>query len=415
MSAPPELDGDRDFAVPTSSHLPELAQVTPDPPRPSSAPPEWRDELLTIACSVPIHDGVKAATRACVDALTRLFPGHAVGACVVDLDGGDRITHRRLPDGVLASGALDPARLFPNLRYEWACELDADLGGSTLHVAGASEDLSRKDSWQRRVGQQAATVLSATLRRARVVQQTREAQRDFAKVHGKIVQAEKLASLGQLVAGIIHELNNPLTSIVAYSDYLKRKGQKQKADADDLERLARINEAAERILKFSRDLVAYARPANDAPGPVPLVNIIEKALVFCEHEFAENGVDVVREWGPDIPSVHGIAGQLTQVFVNLFTNAAHAMSSRGGVLRVSLRSDPKSGVVIAEVSDQGTGIAAPDLVRIFEPFFTTKTDGRGTGLGLSIVREIVSTHGGSVSARSSESGTTFTLVVPISR
>jgi two-component system, NtrC family, sensor kinase len=115
-----------------------------------------------------------------------------------------------------------------------------------------------------------------------------------------------------------------------------------------------------------------------------------------------------------MPTVRGIAGQLTQVFVNLFTNAAHAMTERGGALTISALPQAASEIVLVEVADEGTGIAPQDLEQIFEPFFTTKTDGRGTGLGLSIVREIVLSHGGTLTARSNHGrGSIFTVTLPL--
>jgi signal transduction histidine kinase len=375
---------------------------------------DYREILLTLACAVPLQDGVRAATRMCVDTLSSLVRGCAVGACVVDLDGGSRIVHTRSPDGFPNVSPPDPARLFARMKYERVLDLGGDLGGSTLHIASDSEDVNAPGSRLSQIASSVATVLSSALRRARVFQQSRRADQDLLRLQSQIVQAEKLASLGQLVAGVIHELNNPLTSIVAYSDFLRKKALRQAADPEDLERLTRINEAAERILKFSRDLVAYARPAALDPGPVPLQVIIDKALVFCEHEFAENAVSVSREFADRLPPVRGIAGQLTQVFVNLFTNAAHAMSPKGGELTIRVSHEPAGGVVLVQITDQGVGIPSEDLDRIFEPFFTTKSDGRGTGLGLSIVREIVTSHGGCLSARSTPGdGTTFTLVLPV--
>jgi signal transduction histidine kinase len=229
-----------------------------------------------------------------------------------------------------------------------------------------------------------------------------------------MIQAEKLASLGQIVAGIVHELNNPLTSILAYADYLSRKRRARGQDddvEDDIERLRRIEEAASRILKFSRDLVAYARPSTEVPGPVSLSEVVGKALGFCEHEFKHIGVE--HHVAEELPPIRGVSGSLIQVFVNLFTNAAHAMSA-GGQLRILARLEPNARAVLVDVEDEGQGIEPENVPLIFEPFFTTKTDGRGTGLGLSIVRGIVDMHGGTVAVRSAPGrGTVFTLTLPL--
>jgi two-component system, NtrC family, sensor kinase len=217
----------------------------------------------------------------------------------------------------------------------------------------------------------------------------------------------------------VHELNNPLTSIVTYSEYLHNKSQAAPGladgtDREDAEKIRRIGEAALRILKFSRALVAYARPARHEPCAVNLHDIIERALVFCEHEFVEHGVRVEKHLPNGLPAVQGVSDQLTQVFVNLFVNAAHAMRARGGLLSIAVVADYQTERVHVEIADQGIGIDAANVERIFEPFFTTKPEGHGTGLGLSIVREIVKTHGGSLSAESVQGqGSVFRLCLPM--
>jgi signal transduction histidine kinase len=260
-------------------------------------------------------------------------------------------------------------------------------------------------------------VLASAVRRARLYLQAEESARSIRKLQAQVIQNEKLASLGQIVAGVVHELNNPLTSIIAYSDFLKRKAATREPyddQADDQERLRRIGEAAQRILNFSRDLVAYARPAADVPGTVQVQEIVEKALIFCEHELSGQAIRVVRELDTRIPPVRGMAGQLTQVFVNLFTNAAHAMSGQGGELGIRMVANREQETLTIEVADTGSGIAEDDMPQIFEPFFTTKTDGRGTGLGLSIVRGILDAHGGTIHASSAQGeGTVFTLTLPL--
>jgi two-component system, NtrC family, sensor kinase len=372
---------------------------------------DWLEALLRLSVELRIDLTLQEIAKRTVSTLAALLPDHALGVCVVDPLSGAQFVEARLPNDTTADHGRDPTRLFPRFAYEHVVMLDDDLGGSTLHLAGDDAGVVDPVSRGAQIVEQAARVLSSAMLRARAHHQVRETSGELNRLQAQVIQAEKLASLGQIVAGVVHELNNPLTSIVAYSDYLKKRAD-ARGDADDLERLARIGEAAGRILKFSRDLVAYARPTSEIPGPVFLFEVVDKALVFCEHEFVESQVMVDSHVGRALPPVRGIAGQLIQVFVNLFTNAAHAMCERGGVLKVS--AVPQSEDMRVEVVDEGVGIDEAVLDQIFEPFFTTKTDGRGTGLGLSIVRDIVTSHGGRLSAHSVvQRGTTFTLFLPL--
>ena len=386
----------------------------PSGPRPLAEegyPESWLDELLLLAEELPIDGGVRKVVIQCVDRAARLLPQCAIGACVADA-GGEPIVELRMPGHGSSSSSHDPTRLFPDFAHEKVYELGGDLVGATLHIASPSPNLELASSIESRIAERVARVLRSGIRNANVFQRARQSSLDVQRLQAKFIQAEKLASLGQIVAGVVHELNNPLTSIVAYSDFLRKKAKNEDADEGDVERLRRIGEAAQRILKFSRDLVAYARPSSDIPGPVMLEEVIDKALVFCEHEFSESRVQVSCNLST-MPPVRGIAGQLTQVFVNLFTNAAHAMTQRGGSLTISAQPHLSSDLVLVDVADEGTGIAPQDLEQIFEPFFTTKTDGRGTGLGLSIVREIVISHGGTLTAKSSPGkGSVFTVALP---
>jgi signal transduction histidine kinase len=181
-----------------------------------------------------------------------------------------------------------------------------------------------------------------------------------------------------------------------------------------VERLRRIGESAGRILRFARDLIAYAKPSIEPPSPVVIHSVIDQALVFCEHELERAAIRVERTFASDIGPVFGVRDQLTQVFVNLFTNACHAMDPAGGTLVVRTQPDGPRQRVRVSVGDTGVGIEPENLNRVFEPFFTTKTDGRGTGLGLSIVRNIVLLHGGAVTVESEpDRGTTFVVELPI--
>lgn len=235
---------------------------------------------------------------------------------------------------------------------------------------------------------------------------------ELRELEEQIVQAEKLATLGQLAAGVVHELNNPLTSISVYGEYLLRKGELAGYESADLEKLRRIVESADRILKFTRDLVTYARPSTEEPAFVRIRDVVEQSLVFCEHVVSEANAAVVKRYEDGEASVYAIKGQLHQVFINLITNACHALPVENGEIVVGTHDD-EEGYVRITVADNGSGIPTEARKKIFEPFFSTKGEGKGTGLGLSIVRNIVQQHGGTIEVRPREGGgTTFEIRVP---
>ena len=148
------------------------------------------------------------------------------------------------------------------------------------------------------------------------------------------------------------------------------------------------------------------------PVHVSIQNVVEQALAFCEHVLAEHGAQVERHFAEQLPPVRGMPEQLVQVFVNLFTNACHAMPGEGGQLLVATQLEGTRISVLVE--DNGHGIAVEHLPQIFAPFFTTKVDGRGTGLGLSIVKNIMDNHKAEIRAeRTDEGGARFILTFPV--
>jgi len=238
----------------------------------------------------------------------------------------------------------------------------------------------------------------------------------------QIVRAERLATLGELAAGVVHELNNPLTSITVYAEYLVRKLESQGAETSDVEKLRRIGASAQRILRFSRDLVQYARPSGRDLELVDLAHVVRQSVSICEHLVDRGGISLSVEVDDQLPAIQAIAGQLEQVLINLITNAVHAIESverdptrPPGADRVVVRAVVDSpSTVLVEVSDSGPGVGDEDRQRIFEPFFTTKPDGKGTGLGLPIVRNIVEQHRGQISVtRSDLGGAAFQVILPV--
>jgi signal transduction histidine kinase len=230
----------------------------------------------------------------------------------------------------------------------------------------------------------------------------------------QIIQAEKLATLGQLAAGVVHELNNPLTSISVYGDYLVRLFERG-GERGDLDKANKIVEGAGRIQKLTRDLMSYARPSGEYEW-VLLNDVVRQALTFCEHIVRRGEAEVTLALGDELPRVHGIRAQLHQVLINLITNAIHALPPPGGHVTIGTGLVDGGRAVEVRIADSGVGIGTLDRAHVFEPFFTTKKDGKGTGLGLSIVKNIVEGHGGQVRFESEVGmGTTFFITLPIQK
>jgi len=390
----------------------------------------WLDRLVVAACEMPVGEGETAVVQFMVRSLGEIFPECGVGACLVpplvpdappssasDVPAPDATgpveqqLFKYTPDGEERRGVgMDPTRLFPGFRFERVLDVER---GSTLHLACDDAQLEDDDSPMMHVVRRAALAMGRGLGLARGHAKATSDARELRALNVHMVQAEKLASLGQIAAGVVHELNNPLTSIVAYTDWLIRK-QGEAGDKDSLERLRRIGESASRILRFTRDLVAYARPSSEVPVPVSLRTVIEQALAFCEHVLAQHGAQVERRFADGVPPVRGMHEQLVQVFVNLFTNACHAMPAEGGHLVVSSELTGDAQHLLVVVTDNGHGISVEHLGQIFAPFFTTKVDGRGTGLGLSIVKNIMDNHHADIRAERDEGGgARFALLFPV--
>jgi PAS domain S-box-containing protein len=222
-------------------------------------------------------------------------------------------------------------------------------------------------------------------------------------------QAEKMAGLGRLASGIVHELNNPLTAVTMYADALHEKWAHGGGNPADLDKLKAIKDAGQRILKLARDLTTYARPSAARPEPVELQALLDQAALMCKPAFKEAGATVQRDYRP-APQVSGVRAALIQCFVNLVANAAQAVAP-GGTVRLGL--GPGPGGAVVTVADDGAGMAPDVLARAFEPFFTTRS-GRGIGLGLPIARGIVERHGGAIAVESEAGrGTTVTVTLPV--
>jgi two-component system NtrC family sensor kinase len=308
----------------------------------------------------------------------------------------------------------------------WLSQLGAPDIGLVLKQVGASGEPATREVKLPSVG---GAVLRAAFNVVTVRGQGGQADAILAigqdvtalrSLQSQVIHAEKLATVGQIAAGVAHEINNPLTSIQVCAEAVLRKAQKAVAgtaqnafEEPDVDRLKKIQEGAERIRRFARDLVSYARPSGSEVEKVSLNEVVEQGLSFCEHILSDAQAKLERDLHRSLPPIQAIRDQLLQVVINLVTNAAHALGERGGMVRVRTYKSTEATVSMA-VTDSGTGIRDEDRPHIFEPFFSTKPAGRGTGLGLSVVRNIIYSHGGQISFQTRPaSGTTFVVTLPI--
>jgi signal transduction histidine kinase/CheY-like chemotaxis protein len=237
-------------------------------------------------------------------------------------------------------------------------------------------------------------------------------------IQAKLVQADRLASLGVLSAGVAHEINNPLAYVLLNLEFLEREIDKLGVKADKLESLkGRLHDArhgAERVATIVRDLRTFARGDEGARTPVRLTSVLEAALNIANAEI-EPRARIVRRYD-EVPPADANANRLEQVFLNLLLNAAQAIPAgadpRDHRIEIGVRRSGEN--VFVDVRDTGVGMSAPILEKIFDPFFTTKPAGVGTGLGLPICQSIVRALGGELSVQSApDEGSCFTVSLPI--
>ena len=222
-------------------------------------------------------------------------------------------------------------------------------------------------------------------------------------------QNEKLSALGELLAGVAHELNNPLSIVVGYSQLLSG----ELTDPKQLDRIGRITMAAERSARIVKTFLAMARQKPARMEPVDLADVIETAVDVAAYGLRTAGGRLLVNCAPDLPLVEADKDQMVQVLSNLIVNAEHAMKGMGREARLSIRAQVREGWVDVAIADNGTGMDADTRARIFEPFFTTKEIGSGTGFGLAFCHRIVTSHGGDLTVSSTKgTGSQFTISLP---
>jgi PAS domain S-box-containing protein len=232
---------------------------------------------------------------------------------------------------------------------------------------------------------------------------------DAATLQAKLIHAEKMAAVGQLVSGVAHEVNNPLTAILGFADLLMDNQEVPESARRDLRV---ILQEAQRTKQIVQNLLSFARQMPPQRKPVQLNVVLRRTLQLRAYDFHSRGVEVVEHLDQALPYVIGDAHQLQQVFLNILNNAYDAVREAASAARIEIATSRQNGFVEISFRDNGHGISFPE--RIFDPFFTTKEVGEGTGLGLSICYGIVREHGGEILCHNNEGseGATFIVRLP---
>jgi PAS domain S-box-containing protein len=255
-----------------------------------------------------------------------------------------------------------------------------------------------------------APLAAAALENNHLLHDLQQQMDKLKEAQAQLIQAAKLAAVGELAAGVAHELNNPLTSIMGFAELLLHDTPADAPARHDLEVIAK---QAARARDIVRNLLGFARQTKPQRVPASVNQVFQQTMDLVRQLIEKSRIDIVEEYASDIGLLTLDSGQMKQVFLNLITNAAHAMPL-GGTMRV--RTACESGEVAISISDTGEGIPPEIQEHIFEPFFTTKPVGQGTGLGLSVSLGIIQAHAGRITVESrAGQGSTFTVWLPANK
>jgi signal transduction histidine kinase len=228
----------------------------------------------------------------------------------------------------------------------------------------------------------------------------------------QLIQSEKLSSLGQLAASIAHEVNNPLSGVLTYTQLLAKKIESDKFSKESaLDYLSKMESELTRSTGLVRNLLDFARQSAPVPVETDLNDVVNRVLELTAHSAKLNKVEVIKELDPSLPKLTADPNQLQQVFTNLVVNAIQAMPEGG---KLTLRTSHEKGQLKLDVQDTGYGIPPENMRKLFTPFFSTKKEVKGVGLGLAISYGIIQRHRGKIEVQSVEGkGTTFTVQLPV--
>src|SRR2546426_3542321 len=271
---------------------------------------------------------------------------------------------------------------------------DNPIGIMGVSSREAREYSSNDENLLVAIGRQLAT----TIEKVRLYEETCRAYEDLRCTQEQLLQSEKMSAVGQLISGVAHELNNPLTAILGYAQLLETEGLNDRAS----DFVRKLFKQAQRTHRVVQNLLSFARQRKPQKQDVDIRKVLDETLALRDYDLKVNNILLEREIEAAISAVTADPHQLEQVFLNIINNAVDALleAGKGGTLKVCIYA--KDGNVYTEFHDSGAGIKEPN--RIFDPFYTTKSVGKGTGLGLSICYGIVKEHGGDIPARNRPGG-----------
>lgn len=348
---------------------------------------------LENARLVELLSSAKREWEKTVDAISQAI-------CIVDAHGTVRRANRVFAELIQTPVTAIPGRpwinLLPPAWSDPVARAVSEPGGASIEI---------------RVGERTMLLTAIPMADPGSAVLVFEDQTDRRRLQEQLIQSEKMSAIGQLIAGVAHDLNNPLASVVGFSDFLAEAGE---IPASLAEPLQVIRQEAERAATIVKNLLSFARSQEGERARQPIKPLLESTLVLLRNQLMAHKVEATLEVEPGLPDVEANANQIKQVFVNLINNACQAIASDAPSGRIWITAKPVDDWVTVSVTDSGPGIPDEVAARAFEPFFTTKPEGEGTGLGLSISQGIVKEHGGRITLESRPgSGATFIVQLPV--
>jgi PAS domain S-box-containing protein len=250
--------------------------------------------------------------------------------------------------------------------------------------------------------------LATTIEKVRLYEETCRAYEDLRKTQEQLLQSEKMSAVGQLIAGVAHELNNPLTAILGYAELLESEGLNNRAQ----DYVSKLFKQAQRTHRVVQNLLSFARQRKPQREEVDIRKVLDETLALRDYDLKSNNIAVVREAPSEPAMVVADPHQIEQVFLNIINNAVDAILETGRTGKIRIHVSCQNGHVCTQFTDDGSGLKDPK--RIFDPFYTTKSVGKGTGLGLSICYGIVKEHGGDITANNApEGGAVIEVKLPV--